>query len=332
MFSKEIIKDSNFKEKFRNWYFDRHIPKTLSKKFIQIDDNKQEALRESLIKNVCTSSPSSTNDEIAKLTLDLEGRLRSHRTQIIPWLNSIRPLNGLKILEIGCGNGTSTVALAEQGAIVTAIDIEEGLLEDAKARCQTYGVEAIFYLMNATQVSTYLSEEHYDMILFYAVLEHMTYEERLIAIRQTFNMLIPGGLWCIIGTPNRLHFFDSHTSILPFFYWLPEELAIKYAQRSPRHEFGNSFMGIDEPSSEKKIEFARWGRGMSFHELEIAFGPLYQLTVVSSLLDFLQKQHFFYRLIRRVSISGRYTTLISKLYPNKNKGLFYPFLDIILQK
>ena len=52
-------------------------------------------------------------------------RLRVFRTQVIPWLESARTLSGARILEIGCGTGASTVALAEQGANVTAIDIDE---------------------------------------------------------------------------------------------------------------------------------------------------------------------------------------------------------------
>src|SRR6185295_3548288 len=53
------------------------------------------------------------------LAAHLEGRLRLDRMKVAPWLDATRPLRGCRILEIGCGTGSSTVALAEQGAEVT---------------------------------------------------------------------------------------------------------------------------------------------------------------------------------------------------------------------
>src|SRR5215471_7815958 len=40
-------------------------------------------------------------------------RLRRDRVAIIPWLDRTRPLRSSRILEVGCGRGASTVALAE---------------------------------------------------------------------------------------------------------------------------------------------------------------------------------------------------------------------------
>lgn len=36
----------------------------------------------------------------------------------------------------------------------------------------------------------------------------------------------------------------------------------------------------------KKLEFARWGRGMSYHELELALGSLTDLNIISDLVGF----------------------------------------------
>ena len=51
-------------------------------------------------------------------------------------------------------------------------------------------------------------------MIFFACLEHMTYAERLTAMRATWNGLRAGALWCSIETPNRLWWFDEHTSFL----------------------------------------------------------------------------------------------------------------------
>ncbi|HEX5245050.1 MAG TPA: methyltransferase domain-containing protein, partial [Tepidisphaeraceae bacterium] len=63
-------------------------------------------------------------------------RLEDNRRQVIPWLDAARPLQGAAVLEIGCGTGSATVTLAEQGAQVTAIDIDPRAIAVAERRCQ----------------------------------------------------------------------------------------------------------------------------------------------------------------------------------------------------
>ena len=65
----------------------------------------------------------------------------------------------------------------------------------------------------------------------------MVHEERLQAIADTWTMLRPGDLWCVIETPNRLWHTDTHTALLPFYHWLPDDLAFKYARFSQRTNF-----------------------------------------------------------------------------------------------
>jgi 2-polyprenyl-3-methyl-5-hydroxy-6-metoxy-1,4-benzoquinol methylase len=52
----------------------------------------------------------------------MEFRLQMGRYELIPWLEHTMPLRGKRILEIGCGTGAATVALAEQGANVAALE------------------------------------------------------------------------------------------------------------------------------------------------------------------------------------------------------------------
>ena len=40
----------------------------------------------------------------------------------------------------------------------------------------------------------------------------MTLDERLEAIKSTWEATRPGGIWCVVETPNRLWFHDGHTS------------------------------------------------------------------------------------------------------------------------
>jgi len=216
----------------------------------------------------------------------LSSRLEQDRNEVVPWLDALRPLNGLKILEIGCGTGSSTVALAEQGASIVGIDVDEGALRVARDRCRVYGVTADIRVMNAIQLDRELQRDRFDFIIFFACLEHMTVNERLGALSQAWDMLPSGGTLGVIETPNRLWFYDHHTSFLPFFQWLPDELAFRYSRFSARENFREIYR---EPTAVSLDHFLRRGRGVSFHEFDLAIQPVSSLDVLGSLATFLEQ-------------------------------------------
>lgn len=259
------------------------------------------------------------------LQAHLSERLENDRRLIVPWLNKAKPLRGQRILEIGCGTGSSTIALAEQGAQVTGIDIDQGALKVARERAAVYGVSAEFQSINANQLVKTFGKNNFDSIIFFASLEHMTLTERLASLRDAWSMLPLGGSLVIIETPNRLWFFDSHTSRLPFFNWLPDKLAFRYSQFSPRENFRELYRQYTPESSE---HFLRRGRGMSFHELEIAIGSVQKLKVVSSISSFLGMR---YRL-KQSAIDREYKSLLSKIYPDIHHGFFDDHLYLIIEK
>jgi 2-polyprenyl-3-methyl-5-hydroxy-6-metoxy-1,4-benzoquinol methylase len=147
----------------------------------------------------------------------VDWRTATDRAFVIPWLASVFPLRGCRILEIGCGTGASTVTLAEQGCEVTAVDVNMGNLSAGRERCRIYDLKARFYCHNATELREVFSACSFDVILFFATLEHLTYAERLASMKSTWDMLAPGGFWGVIDTPNRLWWLDNHTAFLPFF-------------------------------------------------------------------------------------------------------------------
>lgn len=163
----------------------------------------------------------------------LDGRIGEFREHVVPWLDAALPLDGARILEIGCGTGSSTVAMAEQRALVTGIDIDAAGIEVAKLRCALYRTPAEFLLVNAVDAHTELAGRDFDFVIFFATLEHMTLDERFSAMASAWKLVGPGKCWCVIDTPNRLWIRDGHTSLLPFFHWLPDELAIRYMRHSP---------------------------------------------------------------------------------------------------
>lgn len=259
-------------------------------------------------------------------------RLERDRHLFVPWLDDARPLDGAAVLEIGCGTGGSSVALAEQGARVTAVDIDQAAIHVARERTRIYGLEVEFVNANATEIAGKLGDPPFDFVLFYASLEHMTHLERIDAMRSTWDMLRPGALWCVADTPNRLWAFDQHTSRLPFFLWLPNDLAFAYSSRSPRVGFRELYRESDEAA---ELHFLRRGRGVSYHEFDLALGPAERLRVVSSMRLFHRQRRRFDRLRRwrhRHELAPRWEGVLAELRPDLHPGFFQKSLDLILRK
>lgn len=305
------------------------IPQHLSRNQAKADPAGLQTIKSALQTHYHSGwrSESSYSREMYRhdLTQHLIGRLESDRRMVVPWLDQARPLSDSHILEIGCGTGSSTVALAEQGAKVVGIDIDQDALAVAKARCTVYGMPAEFRAMNATGMAEAFRAKIFDFIIFFASLEHMIIAERLAALRDAWQMLPSGGMLAIVETPNRLWYYDGHTSMLPFFHWLPNELAFRYSVFSPRENFRELYQEYDAPSKE---HFLRQGRGASFHEFDLAIRRSTELKVVSSLSTF----HGLRHKPQRSMLDRRYKAMLRKIYPHIHEGFCDDTLFLIIER
>ena len=303
------------------------VPAHLEGRFRAITDEATSELKQRLVEFRNGTAPSSAGDE-EDLQNHLIRRLGDNRRQVIPWLDAARPLDGATVLEIGCGTGSATVALAEQGAGVTAVDIDSRAIEAAKERCRLYGVEATFFTANAAELAEPIASQRFDFILFFASLEHMTHQERLAAMARTWQMLPSGGLWGVIETPNRLWYYDHHTAHLDFFMWLSDELAVDYARFSPREDI----RGAVEAADDRLLTVRRLGRGVSFHEFELTMGPAANLNVVSSMPLFYRQRDPALRLHWRLSRDYRFERFLAELCPDLHLGFLQPTLYLLIRK
>jgi 2-polyprenyl-3-methyl-5-hydroxy-6-metoxy-1,4-benzoquinol methylase len=259
----------------------------------------------------------------------LDRRTKFFRGRVIPWLAATRSLAGCRVLEIGCGTGSATVALAEQGCDVVGVDVNEGNILAAQERCRIYGVKAKFLRANATDLHEHFETGAFDLIMFFATLEHLTYAERISAMRSTWAMLQPGGLWCVVEAPNRLWWFDWHTARLPFFNWLPDDLALDYAPHSDR-AFMKSYAtaGRDDAVN---LDFARRGRGVSYHEFDLAIGPSASLNVVSALGLYLREHSLAFRAAHFLTYR-RFEAFLRAHGPKIHRGFYQPEIALIIRK
>ena len=301
------------------------VSSDLRNNFIQLTDKDIKELLTVLEEHYLTNESNAQN-----LDAHLFFRTDMDRYETVPWINNAVQLKDAKILEIGCGTGSSTVALAEQGAQVTGMDLHAESLEVAKVRCRLYGFPEIpLICANAKDLAEVFKGEKFYFIIFFATLEHMTIEERKASLLAAWNLLEDDGYICITETPNRLWFYDSHTAWAPFFNWLPDELALEYSVYSPRVPFNKQFR---DNNPDSMLEFLRCGRGMSFHELDLALGKESRYTVVSDMSSYLAWRNPAKLLKRIISGDGRRERLLNSYAPTRHRAFFKENLDVILRK
>ena len=99
------------------------------------------------------------------------------------------------ILDCACGIGTQTIGLADLGYPVTASDISQGALDEAKRRAAEKGAEIRFEQADFRTLSNTFTQSFDLIIAMDNALPHMLSAEDLeAAVKSMVNQLTPGGL------------------------------------------------------------------------------------------------------------------------------------------
>ena len=109
-----------------------------------------------------------------------------------------RPLEGLRILDIGCGGGLLCEPMARLGAEVVGADASETNIEVAKLHAAESNVKVDYRATTAEALAE--AGEKFDVILNMEVVEHVADVELFLA--RTAEMVKPGGLM-FVATINR---------------------------------------------------------------------------------------------------------------------------------
>ncbi len=110
-----------------------------------------------------------------------------------------RPLDGLTLLDIGCGGGLLSEPMTRLGARVTGIDAGERIIGVARVHADQLGLD-IDYRCGSPEHLSAAGEAPYDVVLNMEVVEHVT-DVRLY-FSACSKLLKPGGVM-ILSTINR---------------------------------------------------------------------------------------------------------------------------------
>jgi 2-polyprenyl-6-hydroxyphenyl methylase/3-demethylubiquinone-9 3-methyltransferase len=101
-----------------------------------------------------------------------------------------QPLEGLRLVDIGCGGGILSESLAELGAKVTAVDPAPNNIEVARRHAERSGLDIAY--RNSTAEALAAEGARFDIVVAMEVLEHVEGQSDFIATLA--SLVEPGGM------------------------------------------------------------------------------------------------------------------------------------------
>lgn len=130
-----------------------------------------------------------------------------------------------KILEVGCGLGYLTYAIAKKGYDITGLDISNDAIQNA---IKKYGNN---YLAEDLFEHSEKNKERYNVIIMTEVIEHVP---NIMGFMKALDRLLSPGGTIILTTPNKSSFNKNmlwDTELPPIhLYWLSENSIIQIAR------------------------------------------------------------------------------------------------------
>ncbi len=126
-------------------------------------------------------------------------RIRYIKEQVLknsPPTNDLKPFQGLKVLDVGCGGGILCEPMARLGATVTGVDASQKSIDVAIQHAQQNNLD-IQYICTSIEE---MSDEKFDIVLALEIIEHV--ENCDIFLKNCARLLKPTGS-LFISTLNQ---------------------------------------------------------------------------------------------------------------------------------
>ncbi len=119
---------------------------------------------------------------------------------------------GMRVLDLGCGQGDLTLTLLELGAVVTGIDVSAGMIDVARRRVTLHGRGRHAEFVVAPVEASGLPERAFDLVVGRWILHHL---DLAAAAPELARILVPGGRLIILensGGNRVLNFARNHVA------------------------------------------------------------------------------------------------------------------------
>lgn len=108
------------------------------------------------------------------------------------------PMEGMRVLDVGCGTGNFSIKLAEMGCKVIGIDVSDEMLKIAREKAKETGLDIEFHQMDVYDIS--FNDNEFDVAFSMAAFEFIKEPDK--AYNEMFRVLKPEGQ-LLIGTIHR---------------------------------------------------------------------------------------------------------------------------------
>ena len=118
----------------------------------------------------------------------------------LEWIQGLVPLDGRKVVDVGCGGGILADAMARKGAQVLGIDLAGKSLKVAQLHALEAGTQGVQYREISAEDLAREQAGQFDVVTCMEMLEHVP--DPASVVQACGQMVKPGG-WVVFSTLNR---------------------------------------------------------------------------------------------------------------------------------
>ncbi|GEO80458.1 class I SAM-dependent methyltransferase [Pararhodospirillum oryzae] len=123
-------------------------------------------------------------------------------------------VDGLEILDLGCGEGKNANAFTQAGARVVAVDCSNKAIGNGRVAFPTARIE--WHLADAQSFASSQLDSVYDVVIAYGLLHCMERESDATSLVHEIKRITkPGGTAIVVAFNDRSHDLSAHPGFAP---------------------------------------------------------------------------------------------------------------------